>query len=72
MENKVLDLGWWSGVLMTLAVLSLYQDFFGRDRYIEIVRAGWVSGWITVPLAIAKMVIALILLSMAARKKPAE
>lgn len=41
-----------SGMLIYMGVSSLYQDFLGKDGYIQKVNESWVSGSITIPLAI--------------------
>lgn len=49
--------GFWAGFVMALALHSLYQDALGRDRYIESVRVGWVSAWVSVPLALLALLL---------------
>jgi hypothetical protein len=43
---------WLSGFLMSSAWRSLYEDFYGKERFLRIVDAGWISAWITVPYAV--------------------
>lgn len=38
-------------VLFSAATRSLMQDYLGEQAYIEMIRAHWVSAWITVPIA---------------------
>jgi hypothetical protein len=42
----------WCGWIFGACVSSLYQDIMGRDRWIEMVRVGWMTPWVSVPLAI--------------------
>lgn len=35
--------GFWSGYIVSLCVISGYQDFVGKDRYLEMVRTGWLD-----------------------------
>jgi len=48
---------------------SLWEDAIGIDGYIAYVRACWISPWISVPLAIVMILVGLLLLSKAAKKK---
>jgi hypothetical protein len=45
-----------AGSIFTLSVLSLVQDFMGKEAYIEHVTNNWASAWITVPLALVLLV----------------
>lgn len=40
------------GSTTAFAILSLIQDFIGKEVYIQLVKDHWVSGWIGVPLCI--------------------
>ncbi len=40
------------GILTCVALVSLRQDLMGKDAYIEWCQRNWVSGSITIPLAI--------------------
>ena len=46
-----------AGIIMYSAVNSLYQDVIGKEGYIERISNGWISSWITVPLAILFLVV---------------
>ena len=41
------------GVISAIAGMSLWQDGLGQERYLEVVRSRWTTGWVTVPLALA-------------------
>mgnify|MGYP001573840607 FL=1 len=41
-----------AGILVAIALKSLYQDLLGLESYIEIVKAGWISWKVSVPYAI--------------------
>lgn len=41
-----------TGVVITVCVMSLYQDYMGLDGYVAHVREHWVEPWVTVPVAI--------------------
>lgn len=47
----------WAGMLTQICARSLHQDALGVDAYVEFVRAGWMSAWITVPMALAGLFI---------------
>jgi hypothetical protein len=48
--------GFWPGFACCACFYSLRQDLLGKERYIELVKAAWISERITVPLAIAALI----------------
>ena len=46
-----------SGALFYACITSLYQDIYGKGRYLAMVEDYWVDAWITVPLAIVVMIL---------------
>jgi hypothetical protein len=52
---------WWAGFCAGWATaigsVCLRQDFYGLEDYITVVRAGWVSPWITTPLTLFLLLI---------------
>jgi hypothetical protein len=50
-----------SGVLFHIALVSLVQDFYGKEQYTKIIEAAWVSPVLTVPLALILLVVSLVL-----------
>lgn len=48
-----------AGVVFAICIESLVQDALGREGYIAVVRAHWISGWITVPIALVGLTLAL-------------
>ena len=44
------------GFLFMSSMNSLHQDMLGMEKYIDMVRAGWITPWITVPMALAMMI----------------
>lgn len=50
-----------AGCIGHAAIISLIQDIYGKEKYLAVVNAGWLSAWITVPLAIFTLVISLFL-----------
>lgn len=42
----------WAGALIDAACRSLYQDAIGKEAFLRVVDANWISGWYTVPLAL--------------------
>ena len=52
---------YWSGFMTHVALLSLYQDFLGKDKYLQAADLLWVSWKITVPLALVLLILALML-----------
>lgn len=50
-----------SGYLLGAAFTSLYQDFLGREKYIQMVEAHWVDSSFSVPVALLMIVVAVIL-----------
>jgi len=49
--NRILET-FLAGVVATLGFSSLYQDILGKEAYLKMVDAGWLSGYYTVPLAL--------------------
>lgn len=60
--NKNKLLGYLAGVLVYSGTLSFYQDLLGCERYIAVVRSGWISWKITVPMAIVSILIGLFIM----------
>jgi len=50
-----------SGWTFAFAFKSLHQDLIGKEAYLKMVECGWVTPWITIPLACMLVVIAGIL-----------
>ena len=50
-----------AGILFESALKSIQQDIHGKEAYLKIVDAGWVSAWITVPMAIIFIIFAIFL-----------
>jgi hypothetical protein len=48
---------------MSAALRSLYQDMLGKEQYLKLIDAGWVSAGITVPIALAMCIWAILLMS---------
>lgn len=61
-HTKMVRMSFWAGAASAGSVLSLYQDWFGLEGYIERVRDGWISEWVSVPIAIAALTGSLLLL----------
>jgi hypothetical protein len=40
---------------------SLQQDMLGMENYITMIRAGWLSPWFTVPLALLSLLCAVMI-----------
>ncbi len=51
MEKKVRS-AFVFGMAFACSLVSLHQDMMGQEAYAKLVETNWVSGWITVPLAI--------------------
>lgn len=49
---------YWAGALVCGAGISLVQDALGKDGYVALIQAAWISGWITVPGALLVLVLA--------------
>ena len=47
----------WSGLCVSVAAHSLYQDAMGLERYLAKVRENWVDPVYTVPIAVALMLV---------------
>ena len=54
--------GFLAGILAGSAIRSLQQDMVGMENYVVIARAGWVSAWYTVPLALVMLGLAIFLM----------
>lgn len=50
-RNRVRD-GLIAGFLLCSALRSLYEDWIGQTGMEQAIREHWVTGWITVPLAL--------------------
>lgn len=48
----------WSGFVTCQAIYSLYQDYLGKERYLQMVNEEWLSAGITVPLALILLIFA--------------
>jgi hypothetical protein len=48
----------WAGWLAHMGLTSLHQDYYGKAHYIELVQDKWIDPSITIPLALALLVIA--------------
>lgn len=57
----------WAGVLVNAATVSLIQDCYGKEKYLAAVENGWISGWVTVPIALG--ILALVAFTMEKRRK---
>ncbi len=49
-----------AGYLFCSALNSLRQDVYGKEKYIAMCQAGWLSAWITVPLALMAILLAIV------------
>jgi hypothetical protein len=58
-----------SGWLVATAVNSLEQDLLGKESYMKLIDAAWVSWTVTVPMAIATLICAVWLYT---SKKPID
>jgi hypothetical protein len=58
----ITHLGVLIGVWITTGFFSLFQDALGKERYIEVIRQYWVTGYISVPVALALLVLCGILI----------
>lgn len=47
-----------AGCLMDSAFRSLIQDIHGKESYIRMIDASWISAWYTVPIALMVLAIA--------------
>ena len=52
---KLVCAGW----LLSSATRSLYEDMLGKEAFILRVETGWISEWITVPIALVMIIWAL-------------
>jgi hypothetical protein len=57
-----------SGWLFSTAVHSLEQDAIGQEKYAKLVMDAWISAWVTVPLAVFMIWLALWLCHSARRE----
>ena len=48
-----------AGALLAMASYSLVQDYYGLERWIELVRARWVPAYVSAPVALLCIVWAL-------------
>jgi hypothetical protein len=44
------------GALFYMSVISLYQDFLGKEGYIDLIKSNWVPSYISVPIALILLV----------------
>lgn len=57
--NKFLIVAFTCGMFFEGALISLMQDLHGKEKYIEMIQNHWISGRITVPLALIIIIAAL-------------
>jgi len=50
-----------AGFIMHSAMISLYQDIVGKENYIAAMKHLWITPWITVPLALLAIIVAVAL-----------
>ncbi len=55
-NSSILTDGVAIGSGITVAVMSLFQDVLGQERYIDLIRNHWVTGYFSVPLALLLLV----------------
>jgi len=48
------------GWFCAFATMCLFQDWLGRDDYVDYVSNNWISGRVTVPIAVLVLAIALV------------
>jgi hypothetical protein len=53
----------WAGFLAHASFMSLHQDFYGKETWLQMAAIGWVTAWVTVPLALLLLITAGCLLS---------
>lgn len=49
------------GACMLSAAESLVQDAVGKDSWLDYIQNGWVTGWVTVPVALVALLAAIAL-----------
>jgi len=49
--RRLFKIGMWTGGALVLALISLYQDFLGKERYIECVKNYWVNSNFSIPIS---------------------
>ncbi len=47
-----------AGFISALAMVGLYQDMLGMERYVAMVRIGWMDSAISVPIELAWLLVA--------------
>ena len=52
MMRRIFDLHFCCGAAVAFAAMSLFQDFMGKDAYLELARSQWISWKISVPLCL--------------------
>jgi hypothetical protein len=50
-------MAFWRGFLVAIAGMSLYQDFFGLEGYINLLRDHWIPAARSVPVAIVALIV---------------
>jgi len=50
-----------AGMICAFALESLQQDYMGKEAYIVMAQNHWISGYITVPLAIFNLFLAFVI-----------
>jgi len=58
--KKLVGLSFLCGLVCMGAAHSLIQDWYGLEAYIQHCREGWISGWYTVPIAIAILAVGIV------------
>lgn len=61
MRNKKID-RLHAGIIIAFSTVSLIQDYFGLDGYVEYLQENWISSWYTIPIAIVLICVAICLM----------
>lgn len=59
MKNRKIEISFICGFVTALSLFSLYQDYLGLEGSIKCLTEHWVSGYVTVPLALITLTLSL-------------
>lgn len=57
----------WAGMIMYIALHSIFQDLRGLEKVLEMTRANWMPWYITLPLSLFLLLLAIMLMCMAGK-----
>jgi hypothetical protein len=67
--NSSVSYGYWAGVLSAMCIESLIQDSMGRDAFARYVQEHWTTAWVSVPVALFGLAVAVLVYCLGSRRR---